>query len=999
MVRLSRKEAIRYFESFVLPRRVRNWGEERKQLEKYDRRKVCYRKVLPGETDRGELYPVWNAGLETFAQFGIGVGLYYFQLIILFAIFFFLAFIVSPTVYEYYTSNRGIDDNNHLLKVSSACTFTNVTATIGCPDGQDSCIIRSRENCPLSLQSILLDLVMSLGFCVAILVARFAENKIIEDLDEAIQTVSDYSVCVLDPTEDADNPDEWFEFFSRFGKVRYITVFRENEEVLRAVSRLHAMDIKIEEYRKTHDDKVTDRFQHLLQLRATCKKKLDFKCKKHYPVCRVYCTFEKEEQQRLCLQELEVPDINAVLNIKDYSNTRLLFRNENVLNVKEPCEPDNILWANLSTNKMTRLVSSIFSVLISVGLLVAVWFITDVVGNRNPSALGIVIGCIDSILPSIFELLTNMNYPNDEGRRQGELQMRLFGARLLITTVLPYFQSPWDQALSFDFISQIINVQLFACFLSPVVSFFDISGVIQRNFTSFRKAETQAELNQFWRGSNWTLADKYTAIAKIVFVSMYYSLLTPIALVFATIAFGLTFFVDRFLLLRRYKPIPMINEKIAVQMRQEILLAIAAHMYITCRYIYSWPMDQAYQHDNGDIEKVDKYPIYQIWLLGRQPWQAEGQKSGLVVYQIGTLVVWAVTVYIWVFSPLWKWITRLLCKRLNIIGETQGINFSDLDRVIIYEPTINRMDKVYRCAHTVDVRPHHRPHVEDYEGDVGDLTDYVPLIHRAGVLSIVKYYGDEQALENGQLVNVGVGGDAYVPGKSPGMMAQQQRTTTTESYLDDDRNQLVDTADDGILPPIAPPKDNGEPLAAAPTRSARIISSRLRDANTPSAPSSSMSSRNQFRYVTLEDNSLAKVPASVPVAGESLLERIRPREVQQQPRWHDTDSDSKSIRRSASRSVRTTTDGMGSEAKENGRETEMVPPAAPRSSSSTRQESKKYLVRGGDDTLSPSTASFNPRRSLSVRSTRDRVLPMPEMSDSPPKENFLRGNSSAKFSY
>eukprot|EP01033_Poteriospumella_lacustris_P004524 gene4524-3233_t len=853
-------------------------------------------------------------------------------------------FIVSPTVYEYYTSDRGIDDNNRLLKVSSA----------------------------------------------SILFARFAENKIIEDLDEAIQTVSDYSVCVLDPTEDADNPDEWFEFFSRFGKVRYITVFRENEEVLRAVTRLHMVDIKIEEYKKTHDDKVTDRFQHLLQLRGNWKKKLDFKCKKHYPVCRVYCTFEKEEQQRLCLQELEVPDINAMLDIKDYSNTRLLFRNENVLNVKEPCEPDNILWANLSTNKMTRLASSIFSVLISVGLLVAVWFITDIVGNRNSSALGIVIGCIDSVLPSIFELLTNMNYPMDEGRRQSELQMRLFGARLLITTVLPYFQSPWDQALSFNFISQIINVQLFACFLSPIVSFLDISGVIQRNITSFRKAETQAELNQFWRGSNWTLADKYTAIAKIVFVSLYYSLLTPIALVFATIAFGLTFFVDRFLLLRRYKPIPMISEKIAVQMRQEILLAIAAHMYITCRYIYSWPMDQVYQHDNGDIEKVDKYPIYQIWLLGQRPWQAEGQQSGLIIYQIGTLVVWAVTAYIWVVSPLWKWVLRLFCKRLSLIGETQGINFSDLDRVIVYEPTINRLDKVYRCAHTIDVRPHHRPHVEDYAGDFGDLTEYVPLIHRAGVLSIVKYYGDEQALENGQLVNVGVGGDAFLPSKSPG-----QRTTTSDSFLNNDDRYA---ADDGILPPIAPPKENGDPLAAAPTRSARIVSSRLRDATTPTAPSSSTSSRNQFRYVTLEDNSLAKVPASAPIAGESLLERIRPREVQQQPRWNDPESDSKSVRRSASRSVRMA-DGVSGEAKENSRETEMVPPAVIRSSSSTRQESKKYLVRGGEDTLSPSTASFNPRRSLSVRSTRDRVLPMPEMSDSPPKENFLRGNGSAKFSY
>lgn len=945
MVKLSRKEAIEYFETIVLPRRVRNWGEERKQFEKFDRRKVCYRRVLPGEADRGELYPVWNAGLETFAQFGIGIGLYNFQLIILFAIFFLLSFILAPVVFEYYNSDRGIASDNRLLKVSSSCIITNATATIGCPDGDPSCIIRSRENCSISFQSILLDLAMSLFFCLAILFARFAENKIIEDLDEAIQTASDYSVVVLDPTEDADNPDEWFEFFSRFGKVRYITIFRENEEVTRAIIRLHMVELKIAEYTKLHNDAVSDQFEKLLQLRTRLKMKLDLKCRTHYPVCRVYCTFEKEEHQRLCLQELEVPDINAILDIKDFSSTRLLFRNENVLNVKEPCEPDNILWSNLSTNKYTRAVSSFLSLVFSVGLLVAVWFITKAVGNSAPNALGIVIGIIDSVLPAFFEVLTNMNYPKDEGRRQGMLQLRLFGARLLITTVLPYFQSPWDQALSVEFISQIINVQIFACFFSPIISFLDISGVIQRNIIGFRRAETQTELHRYWRGSNWSLADKYTAIAKIVFVSLYYSLLTPIALVFATIAFGLTFFIDRYLLLRRYKPLPMINEKIAVQMRQEILLAIAAHMYITCRYVYSWPMDQVYLHQDGVIERVNKYPMFQIWLLGQRPWQTEEQQLGLLIYQIGTLCVWAVTVYIWLLAPVWNWFLGMFCKRLNTVGETQGISFSELDQVVIYEPTIYCMDKPYRCVHTIDVLPHHRPHVESSQIDKGDLASYIPDIHRADVLTIIKYYGNEAVAEAGDSTALS---QSAQPAENKYQLA---RTYDSEvSFLE--RSPAAPTRASLDLNRVDESKSNSE------FRSARIMSSRLRDSGLPdltAAESSARAKAQQFRYVTMEDGTLKKMSSSVPIVGEAILDRIRPRPVGDDNR---------------------------------NKEMELVPPAVP---PEARKDARKYLTRdnsrsdpSGDD------GNFHLRRSRILSASRDRILPMPELSDSPPKENYLR---------
>jgi hypothetical protein len=77
-------------------------------------------------------------------------------------------------------------------------------------------------------------------------------------------------------------------------------------------------------------------------------RKLDFSSlKKSFPVVKVYITFETENNQRLCLHELEVPDLKAMLNIVDYSKERVLFRGNKVLDVQEPPKPDNILWSNL----------------------------------------------------------------------------------------------------------------------------------------------------------------------------------------------------------------------------------------------------------------------------------------------------------------------------------------------------------------------------------------------------------------------------------------------------------------------------------------------------------------------------------------------------------------------------------------------------------------------------------------------------------------------------
>jgi len=73
---------------------------------------------------------------------------------------------------------------------------------------------------------------------------------------------------------------------------------------------------------------------------------------------------------------------------------------------------------------------------------------------------------------------------------------------------------------------------------------------------------------------------------------LFYSLLAPLSILLCAVAFVVIFFIDNYLLLRKWKPPTMLDAKIAVRLRQQAVLAVAAHMYVTLRFIYSWPMDE-----------------------------------------------------------------------------------------------------------------------------------------------------------------------------------------------------------------------------------------------------------------------------------------------------------------------------------------------------------------------------------------------------------------------
>lgn len=785
-----------------MPRRVRDEIAEEKFRDKYGYSRIFYRKVALDDENRGEEYPVFKAGIRTFAHFGIGVGIYFTQILLLFAVSFIGGLIMVTAVKEYSKQSYGINtSSNPFVPISAACPdAVNVTVTINCNNNEPQCSELLVPHCELPFYAAFSDMIMSLVFLAVIIGSKLIETEISDRLDEAIQTASDYSIVVNDPDPSADNPDEWYEFFSRFGKVRYVTISRRNHALTQLVALKHRITMKLLDI-NSKSDNLTGKDESKMKLReAKCIKdyakvneKLEKAYLQTYPTCRVYVTFEFEESKQLCMKELEVPDIYAILDLKQ-SHPRNMFRGGNVLDVSEPPEPDSVLWENIEIKRLDKMYYEGMADILTIAVLVGSYYIIDYTLGSTSLVLSIIIGFVDSLLPIILGLLTDYSSPQSEGGKQSNLQARLFLARLLLSTVFPFIRTAWNGMLNQEFVTQILSVQIVACFLSPLLGLLDIGGIIDRHLTGPMLSETQAELNSNWTGSQWSLAEKYTCVAKILFISLYYTLLNPISLLISMIAFLVLFLIDRFLLLRRWKACCMVGADIARRLRQQAILAVCFHMVVTYRFIYSWPMDNVYLNSDGLYEKVNKYPSLAIWTLHKERWHTEGQLQVLPMYYIATFVVVAITLYIWVFDPVVRSIRRLFCYQYATLSESQGIPFSSLSEVDAYVPTINHKNEVYLCSYVKDMLAKNKPTLmRSMPDDKDDLSSYVPIQHQPHILSIVKYYGDEVAKSSitGNTEDIERGGsgendngnsDSNYPKRLPPLDPSQLENKTAQSH-------------------------------------------------------------------------------------------------------------------------------------------------------------------------------------------------------------------------
>ena len=705
--------AQEHFRTKVLPRRIED-GVTTDATGKHKRK--VYRKAARRELG-GDHYPIFDTRLKNMADFGLGVSVYLLQLILIAALAILAGFVMIPAMLDYSKFDEGASKDIR-LKGTAACAFEFVEV-IGCSG--DNCTKPYRESCPLSSDGVIADIAMCCLFTCIFYFNAFVD-KVEDKLDEAVQTAQDYSIVVCDPPPDAANPDEFRDFFGRFGRVRNVTIAKKNNEI---VNLLHKKHIILRQLHPTHVATLCDILEVPPQYQSNskcsswcscvisilqsiglmrdekywvsqlCKTNMhiDKAMKKTYDTCRVFVSFETEQEQRLCLRELKVSMREAIWDT-GVSDERKRFRRKHVLEVRESAEPNNILWKNLELSFVSKKLRFLVAWAISIGVYAVSYYMVDQTYTRNPSYVPLLIGGIDLCLPTIFVTITGIERHGDEDDRQNSLLFKLFGGKILTSVVFVFANSSPVMLLDNSEIARIINIQLSASFVSPCVKALDMYGMFRRYVVAPLLATTQIEMNRYYEGSAFILADRYTEVCKvgeyfrslmggvllglicvillcqIMFICLFYSFLVPTGLWIAAVACLTLFMADKFSLLRKTRSPPLLDSTMAKTVRTYTLFALAVHMWITCRFIYSWPFDEV-QALEGDLYKqVNKRAPFYLLQMTTQEWQTDAQQSLLLMYRLAAVIVMSTVLYILVVEPV-----LLFLKGFFFRGDTLYIFF------------------------------------------------------------------------------------------------------------------------------------------------------------------------------------------------------------------------------------------------------------------------------------------------------------------------------------
>jgi len=617
------------------------------------------------------------------------------------------------------------------LATSAWCPdYAVVNASRGCGGREDgsfrrheslhSCQATVAERCHLDYMNVVLwDVLATALLCVVVFIYVQWTAEAYRRLDEAVQTPQDYTLTVLDPDGDADDPREWREFFQTYGRVRCVTVARSNGRLLDALTELWRILARQAFLDDAIDAKDLERHAELARerVRALVGRK---------PAATIYVTFEREHDAQKALKRLG--SVSARDASKDSSSklwSRDLFRGRNVLRVKEAPEPVDVDWRSIGkASRWRNLLQKVLSLLTTAAALTGVMALIVLFGHFRhhlglpASTDGLVVAFLNALLPYLFRLWASLvEVHRTESSRQMSMFRKLYVARVLngIQVVLMHketYEPTWPQALHRRTLRRLFNLVLselavapllrlltaevyFRCDLVQVSTKLNIKLAVWQtrlrdNFLGTKAPDTFVDDTRAFAGlktvfqeadashklADGDLADRLADAVKIVLNASLYSLLFPAGYFFHVGALVLTYALDKYQHLRRLRPPKARDPSIVIAAALDVLcLAPVLKFGYALLLAYSWPFDNV-MVERGAYTRVDKgIPLHHkvrgsswqadfLRLLNelgrgaphRRPFMARDQRKSLQLYKYALYTSLAVVV----LRLSWGLLTALL---------------------------------------------------------------------------------------------------------------------------------------------------------------------------------------------------------------------------------------------------------------------------------------------------------------------------------------------------
>ena len=615
----------------------------------------------PGESKLPtRLYSPFFTPLSQLGDFGIGVGLYFSSLRAVAFITLIAGCINLPNIIyfasdEYSKSQPGV---NFLLKGSAICTeqvwvpcptctvdqFGHARsriagATTVSPDGELQTLVFALKNaCDGATFSVGLVNMASLAFILLAIAALslYQRRKQIA-FDEQEQTAQDYSIEISNPPGDATEPEEWKEFFQTYGHVTCCTVTVDNDLLVKALAErrevlfdikeklkegavintltLSELTAKIERGRHflgRFKSRLSPGIPELAGRLMIINARIQGLAQQEYRATRVFCTFETESVQRRVLSRMTVGSLSAMRNRTHNVNPNLLFRGEHVLHVREAEEPNTIRWQDLDEKWTTRLKQIAITTSISLACTVAVMVIVALCRQWGIAAAACAIAISNALFPMIAKTITSFESHASETTMQSSLYVKIAIFRWVVTAIVITIITPFTSTISNgpEHLLQSIYVIFFADLITTnVMQLVDPVGNFKRHYLAPR-AGSQERMNLLMSGTEYTIAERYTNMTKTLFLTFYYCAIYPSAFFFCALTLFVNFYVDKFSLLRTWKPAPMMGAYIAKFSRIYFMTTAIAALAIVSSYLFS-----GFPFDNLCAENVSHSAYYGSWKL------------------------------------------------------------------------------------------------------------------------------------------------------------------------------------------------------------------------------------------------------------------------------------------------------------------------------------------------------------------------------------------------
>jgi len=662
---------------------------------------------------------IWKSDLDIF---GIGIGLYFRKIQVLFVLTLAYGILLLP-ISSYYISDSYSGGQNttrngtiqtqpvpFYLQGSAVCLdYVTVEVTVGCDS--EVCYGRAADDCTLDFKNGVYSFLSVMVLFLCCILGRVIQTYYcLPDIDMSQQTSQDYSLVVNNPP-DEDDPDVWKKFFNNYGQVAFVTIARANHNFLSALVR-----------KKEADFELACIEQNLCTI-VESKGKVELDPTKKFPVSRVFVTFFTEYGQRLALRKLGkkkfgFPDLEEKDKFQSIS-----------LRVEEAAEPSEIIWDNVHTPAFFAFIQGIVSGLLTLVLCVICFFYIFVLkkfeGSFFARFTGIGIALINSILPILLKWGTAYETHGNEGTKQKSLFVKLAAARFANTAIINFLTTNFSDTLGTDSLWTIQAILVADAIIMPTTELVMVivGGFLNRQILCRFYANDKLKLRSFFGAVEWNIGERYTSITKTAFVALFYATIYPPGLLIAAVCFLYTYWVEKYFLLCHWKRPPMFSDHLSAHAHGLLMFSLLTHLLITANWYYMWPFDNTVRTDAGyalqnkNSITVDYRSWYRFFYVTPQPWHGEEQGMLVRIYGDASLIIFS-GLFVYYLFQWFRWLFFYFWfGNYRECGDPQPQHFDTVPGIKAYVPMCtmpsNSMVGPLGAAFIdVDVDPIFLPHMK-----------------------------------------------------------------------------------------------------------------------------------------------------------------------------------------------------------------------------------------------------------------------------------------------